>query len=104
MKTKLHWQMRDLSLYGLSMLAKTVGVSQLIYAASLLTVPKAEIQKTQAEPFAFLWKNKKGKIKRQVIVTKRELKKINITADDQCNLCSKTDSILHTFLECDREL
>ena len=54
------------------MLAKTVGVSQLIYAASLLTVLKAEIQKTQAELFAFLWKNKKDKIKRQVIVTKRD--------------------------------
>ena len=33
MKTKLNiWQIRDLSLYGRSMLAKTVGVSQLIYA------------------------------------------------------------------------
>ena len=68
MKTKLNiWQIRDLSLYGRSMLAKTVGVSQLIYAASMLTVPEVVIQKTQAELFAFLWKNKKDKIKRQVI-------------------------------------
>ena len=68
MKTKLNiWQIRDLSLYGRSMLAKTVSVSQLIYAASMLTVPEVVIQKTQAELFAFLWKNKKDKIKRQVI-------------------------------------
>ena len=53
MKTKLNiWQIRDLSLYGRSlMLAKTVGVSQLIYAASMLTVPEVVIQKTQAVNF-----------------------------------------------------
>ena len=68
MKTKLHiWQTRDLSLFGLSLLAKIEGVSQLIYAASMLTVPEPVIQKSQAELFAFLWKNKKDKIKRQII-------------------------------------
>ena len=67
-KTKLNiWQTRDLSLYGRSMLAKTVGVSQLIYAASMLTVSEPVIQKTQAELFAFLWRSKKDKIKRQII-------------------------------------
>ena len=68
MKAKLNiWQTRDLSLYGRSMLAKTVGVSQLIYAASMLTVPEPAIQKTEAELFGFLWRNKKDKIKRQII-------------------------------------
>ena len=68
MKTKVNnWQTRDLSLYSRSMLAKTVGVSQLIYAASMLTVPEPVIQKTQAELFAFLWRNNKDKVKRQII-------------------------------------
>ena len=68
MKTKLSiWQARDLTLYGRSMLAKTVGASQLIYAASMMTVPETVIHKTQTELFAFLWKNKKDKIKRQVV-------------------------------------
>ena len=59
MRTKLNiWQTRDLSLYGRSMLAN----SQLIYAASMLTVPEPVIQKTQAELFAFLWRNKNDKI------------------------------------------
>ena len=55
MKTKLHLCIgkRDLSLHGRSMLAKTVRVSQLIYVASILTVPEPVIQKTQAELFAF---------------------------------------------------
>jgi len=69
MKTKLNiWQTRDLSLYGRSMLGNTGGVSQLIYApASVLTVPEPVIQKTQAELFAFLWRNEKDKLKRQII-------------------------------------
>ena len=66
MKTKPNIrQTRDLSLYGRSLLAKTVGVSQLIYAASMVTVPEPVIQKTHAELFAFLWR--KVKIKRQIV-------------------------------------
>ena len=39
MKTKLNmWQTRDLSLYGRTLLAKAIGVSQLIYTASMLTL------------------------------------------------------------------
>ena len=70
MNTRLNmWQTRDLSLYGRTLLAKTIGVSQLIYmyVASMLTVPQNVIQKMQAELFAFLWRNKKDKIKRKVV-------------------------------------
>ena len=70
MKAKLNiWQTRDLSLYGRrSMLAKTVGASQLIYAATMLTVPEPVIQKTQTELFAFLWRNKKD-MKRKILIS-----------------------------------
>ena len=70
MKTKLNlWLSRDLTLYGKSLLAKTLGVSQLVYAASLLSAQKinAVIKIVQTELFSFLWKNKKDKIKRAVI-------------------------------------
>ena len=68
MKTKLNlWLSRDLTLYGKSLLAKTLGVSQLIYAASMLSVPTPVIKNVQAELFNFLWKNKKDKIKRLVL-------------------------------------
>jgi len=33
----------------------------------MLTVPEPVIQKTQAQLFAFLWRNKKDKVKRQII-------------------------------------
>lgn len=68
MKTKLNlWLSRDLTLYGKSLLAKSLGVSQLVYAASLLSVPNAVIKIVQTQLFSFLWKNKKDKIKRAVV-------------------------------------
>jgi len=47
--------------------AKSLGLSQLIYTASMLSVPETAIQHTQSKLFAFLWKNKTDKIKRQVL-------------------------------------
>ena len=40
------------------------------------------------------------KLLHRITVTKRELKRFNITADDQCTQCSSQDSILHTFMDC----
>ena len=68
MKTRLNMcQACDLSLYGRTLLPKTIGASQLINAPSMLSVPENIIQKTQAELFAFLWRNTKDKIKRKVV-------------------------------------
>ena len=62
MKTKLHlWLSSDSTLYGRSLLA------QLVYTASMLTVPSLVIKNVQTELFSFLWKNKKDKIKRTVM-------------------------------------
>ena len=60
METKLNiWLSRDLTLFGRTLLAKSLGLSQLIYTASMLSVPEAVIQQTQKKLFAFFWKNKK---------------------------------------------
>jgi len=68
METKLNiWWSRDRTLFGRTMLAKSLGLSQLIYTASMLSVPETAIQQTQSKLFAFLWKNKRDKIKRQVL-------------------------------------
>ena len=68
MKTKLNlWLTRDLTLYGRTLLAKTIGISQLIYTASMLSVPETVIKNTQALLFNFLWKNKNDKVKRDVM-------------------------------------
>jgi len=68
MKTKLHLRLsRDLILYGKSLLAKALGVSQLIYIVSMFSVPETLIKRVQTQLFSFLWNNKKDKIKRLVM-------------------------------------
>ena len=52
---------------GRTLLAKTLGVSKLVYAASMLTFPQEVIKRVQTKLFNFLWKNKKVKIKREVL-------------------------------------
>jgi len=42
------------------------GISQLVYAASMLIVAESVIKTVQENLFAFLWKNRKDKIKRMV--------------------------------------
>ena len=69
METKLNiWLSRDLTLFGRTMLAKSLGLSQLFYTASMFSVSETDIQQTQLKLFAFLWKNKKDRIKRQVLL------------------------------------
>ena len=69
METKLNiWLSRDLTLFGRTMLAKSLGLSQLIYTASMLSVPETAIQQTQLKLFAFLWKNKKDRMKRKALL------------------------------------
>ena len=71
MKTKLNlWFSRDLRIYGKSLIVKTLGISvrmQLVYVSSMLTVPKTVIRTVQETLFAFIWNNKKDKIKRLVM-------------------------------------
>jgi len=62
MKTKLNlWLSKDLTLYGNSLLPKMLEVSQVIYAASTLSVPTSVIKDVQAELFNFMRKTKQTK-------------------------------------------
>jgi len=59
MDTKLDmWQTRDLTLYGLTMLVKSLGISKIVYAAAMLYVPETVIKTVQDRIFKFLRKNK----------------------------------------------
>lgn len=65
LQTKLDmWGSRDLTLFGKVMIIKTLGISQLIYSASNLTVPAGIEDSVKTKCFKFLWRNKKDKIKR----------------------------------------
>ena len=49
------------------MLVKSPGISKIVYAASMLSVPETVMKTVQDRIFKFLWKNKKDKVKRAVI-------------------------------------
>ena len=55
------WSSRDLTIFGRSMLIKTLGISPLIYSVSNLNAPKGIVEIVRIKSFRFLWKNKKDK-------------------------------------------
>ena len=68
MQSKLDiWSSRGLTLYGKVLIVKSLGLSSLIYSASLNNVPKEVAANVKNRFFKFLWKNKRDKIKRDVI-------------------------------------
>ena len=65
LQTKLDmWRSRDLTLFGKVLITKSLGLSQLIYSASILNVPEDIASTVKTKLFSFLWKNKRDKIKR----------------------------------------
>ena len=56
------WLSRGLTLFERTLLAKSLGLAQLIYTASMLSVPGSVIQETQSKLSAFLWKHKRDRI------------------------------------------
>ena len=59
------WRSRDLTLFGKVLIIKSLGLSQLIYSASILNVPEEVARTTlKTKLFSFLWKSKRDKIKR----------------------------------------
>ena len=66
MQTNLDiWRTRNLTLFGKVMIIKSLGLSQLVYSASTLNVPKDITSILKAKLFSYLWNNKKDKIKRE---------------------------------------
>jgi len=49
-------QTRDLTLYGCTMLVKSQGISKIVYAASMLSVPETVIKTVHDGIFKFLWR------------------------------------------------
>ena len=66
------WKARDLTLFGRVLIIKSLGLSQLVYSASNLSVPKEIIPIIKMKLFNFLWKNKRDKIKRARLYQERE--------------------------------
>ena len=67
-KTLNNWKRRKLTLIGKINIAKTLGLSKLVYCSSLLTVPKPLVDKINKIIFNFIWEGKPHKIKKKTII------------------------------------
>ena len=62
-QTKLDlWKTRNLTLFGKILIIKSLGLSQIVYAASNVNVPNEITYTIKNKIFGYLWNNKKDKI------------------------------------------
>lgn len=71
-KSLQKWQRRRLTLYGKINIAKTLGLSKLIFNASVLYTPHNYIEKINKIIFNFIWDGKPPKIKRKTIISEKK--------------------------------
>ena len=62
------WKMRNLTYYGKVIIIKMLLLSQLIYLGTCYTIPTKYIKELNKIVFSFLWKSKKEKVKRVVVI------------------------------------
>ena len=63
------WNCRNLTLFERCLIAKSLGISQFVNTISNLNISKAYIQAVNSAIFKFIWKQKKDKIKRRVMIS-----------------------------------
>ena len=59
------WSSRRLTLFGKVLIIKGLGLSQILYSASNINVPKDIAKTVKGKLFSFLWNKKRDKIKRE---------------------------------------
>ena len=62
------WSQRDLSLYGRILMAKTLGLSKLIYSSACVQTPAQVSDIVNKLVVNFIWNGKKPKIKRDMLI------------------------------------
>ena len=68
MTTKLDiWRARCLSFLGKCLVVKCLGIPNLIYSTSMLSMPNTYVPTIKDAIFKFIWNNKRDKIKRDVM-------------------------------------
>ena len=66
------WKHRNLTLYGKVVVLKSLVVSQIVYLATALYVPKTFIQSLEKTMYNFLWGSKREKVKRSICINSVE--------------------------------
>ena len=74
------WSQRELTLFGKSVIIKSLLLSQLTFLMSVLPTPNEDyFNRANKIIFGFLWKNKPDKIKRNVLYNKKENGGLSLT-------------------------
>lgn len=71
-KTLNGWKRRKLTLLGRINIVKTLGLSKLIYNASVLSIPKHFVKEINRISFNFIWEGKPAKVKRSTIIREKK--------------------------------
>ena len=77
-KTLKIWKQRNLTLYGRINIVKTLGLSKLIYSASVLAIPDHYIQEINKITCNFIWEGKPPKIKKNTIIREKRWRFENV--------------------------
>lgn len=67
------WSQRDLSLYGKITIAKTLGLSKMIFSSACLPTPSHIVSSIDKMVTAFVWNNKPAKIKRESMIERKRV-------------------------------
>ena len=66
------WSQRHLSLYDKITIAKTLGLSKMIFSSACLPTPPHIVSSIDKMVTAFVWNNKPAKIKRESMIGPKE--------------------------------
>ncbi|KAL9974537.1 hypothetical protein ACROYT_G011583 [Oculina patagonica] len=88
------WRRRKLTLPGKINIVKTLGLSKLIYNASVLTLPENFSKKVDEETFDFIWDNKPHKIKKNTLIGDKSNGGLKMTEFDPMNKALKASWIV----------
>lgn len=72
------WKYRDLTFQGRVLIVKTVALSKIVYLVSSICTPSWVINELNKEFFAFVWKYKRDKIARKVMISEIEQGGLNM--------------------------
>ena len=72
------WNYRDLSIQGRVLIIKTLALAKVVYLINAITVPKWVINTLNKEFFSFLWRYKRDKVARKVVINEVEDEGLNM--------------------------
>ena len=90
LKRQLHWwKARDLSIIGRILIVKSIALSKFAHLASAVSIPDHVIKTVNMLLYEFVWKGKRDKVKRDVIIQNYDRGGLNMVDLKMVDLSSK---------------